>query len=250
MQMTVSVFTDPANRPGLEQYYEAMKADLYERLKEREQRSLPDEVNFDRGDGVTETATLIPISAEKMIAAMVGFDKWLEFQASSFDNKVMGPEGLAQAQEGLRSLKENGPDSPSNVRASFASDGVLLAYINADGTAVTTNAAAGRLQPILDKANELGLIGRERIDYLTGEFGRALSEDHSSLAVARYDAANTPSKRELALMWAPGSDVDGQYEAALTAAQDHLDSITAWHRQWQSNMDRIGTFLLGLQEAG
>ncbi len=82
MQISASTFSDPAMRPGLEQYYEQKKAELYESLKARP--ALPEEIRFTTADGTEHIAKAIPISAEKMVASLVGFDKWLEFQAESF----------------------------------------------------------------------------------------------------------------------------------------------------------------------
>lgn len=249
MQISASTFSDPAMRAQLQDYYDNKKAQLYEAIKAREGTSQPEQVSFRGADGKVQSATPIAMSAEKMIGALVSFDKWLEFQAKSFENPVMGPEGLKRAQDQLASLEANSPDSPSNVRSTFSDGDTLLAYVNADGTTMLSSAAQVTLQPVLDRANGLGLSGQSRIDYLNQQFSAALADDYPDLKTTRYDAATNPSKREFAHMWYPNHDVDQHYRDAMAEAQDHFDGIAALNRQWQAKMTEIGNFLLGLQEA-
>lgn len=249
MQISASTFSDPAMRDRLQQYYDKRKAELHESLKARDNSKVPDTISYRGADGTTKTATYKPVSADKMMGALVSFDKWLEFQAESFENPIMGPDGLARAQEQLDRLETNSPESSSEVRSTFANDGALLAYINADGTAVLSQAAHGKLQPVLDKADRLNLTGQQRIDYLNQQFGAVLSEAYPELETARYDASTAPSKREFAQMWYPSHDVDQHYDEAMAAAREHYDRMNGLHQQWQDRMNEIGSFLLGLQES-
>ncbi|HEV7293019.1 MAG TPA: hypothetical protein VGN79_11930 [Devosia sp.] len=244
MQISASTFSDPARRVQLQQYYDDKKAALYETLKARESQQVPSDVVFKTPDGKTVTGQYIPISAEKMVDSMVSFDKWLELQASMFDNPVVG-----RAQEQLNRLQANNPDTSSGVRSTFSSEGKLLAYINEDGTAVLSQEAHGMLQPVLDKAGRLGLQGEQRMAYLNQEIGKALSGKYPDLQTARYDSSTSPTKRTFAQMWNPSHDVGQHYQDAMAEALDHYDSMSKWHQQWRANMNEINTYLLGLQEA-
>lgn len=248
MQITASTFSDPAMRAGLQAYYENKKAVLFETLKAREAQK-PQEVTIKGADGQSQTLSVIPISAEKMVGAMVDFDRWLDWQADSFDNGGFGPTSLARAQEMIRSLEANGPDSPSNVRMTFASEGKILSYVNADGTLAITNDASGLILPIVEKANDLGLAGQARLDYLGREIKGALAQAYPDVKVTSYNEATSPSKRDFARMWSTGHDVDRHYDDAMRDALAHLDGAKAWHQSWQNNMNDIRSFLLGLQEA-
>ena len=249
MQITASTFSDPAMRADLQAYYENKKAVLFETLKVREGLERPQDVKITGADGQTRTLSAIPISAEKMVGAMVDFDRWLDWQADSFGNRGVGPWSLEQAQKMVRSLEANGPDSASNVRMTFASKGTMLAYVNADGTLAISNGASGLILPIVEKANDLGLSGQARLDYLGREIKGALARDYPDVKVTSYNEATSPSKREFARMWSPGHDVDRHYEDAMRDALAHLDGAKAWHQSWQNNMNDIRSFLLGLQEA-
>lgn len=121
MQITASTFTDPAMREGLQRYYEDKKADLYEAWKAREDTDLPREVRIRTGEGQFDTATLIPISAEKMIGALVDFDRWLEFQAESFTkpmHRLERPEVEARVQpDGLDAWHQQWQANMNDIRS-------------------------------------------------------------------------------------------------------------------------------------
>lgn len=244
MDVTAATFTDPAMRPQLEAYYDNKKAELLEALKAR--GPMPEEVKFTTSDGETHIAKALNISPEKMVNSLVSFDKWLEFQASS---ERLPQQSLDIAQKRLDNLTENGPDTSSHVRTTFSDKGVMLAYINDDGTFVTSNAAAPRLQALAKKADDMGLSGQSRLDYLNRAFKDALAEDHKGLQVANYTSATAPTKREFAQAWYPNYDADRQYQDTLADAKASLDDAKAWHQQWQNNMNDIRNFLLGLQQA-
>lgn len=245
MQFDASTFSDPAMRPQLEQYYEAKKAALVASLKERGDTQ-PQQVSFKLPDGTEQTGTAIPMSAEFVEKALVSFDKWLEFQAESFE--MFGPDSLAMAEQQMERMQANHPDSASGVRSTFSSDGTLLAYVTADGGLATSN-GADFLQSLAQKADTLGLGGQERIDFLTKEIEKALSSKYSKLDIATYGAADSPSKREFAAMWHPDFDVDQHYAEGLAEAEAQMESAMSWHRNWERNMGEIRSFLLSMQEA-
>lgn len=245
MQMTASIFTDPMMRSQLEAYYENKKASLYEIWKARETEASKD-VTMRDPDGTLKTMTFKPVSADKMLNAMVSFDKWLEFQAESFDAR--GPKSLEHAQQRVAQLEAESPESSSNVLATFSSKGTLLAYINADGSLVTSNGAEAYLGGITERADAMGLTGRARVAYMKAEVGQVLAERYSGLKVAIYDVETSPTKREFGKMWYPNHDVDAIYNDAMVSAREHLDSMMAWYQQWQSGMNEIRSFLLSMQE--
>lgn len=247
MQISASTFSDPAMRPHLQLYYENKKAVAVEAWKARENEPSGD-VKIKTGDGQHHTVKMIPITAEQMEKAIVSFDKWLEFQAEFFNHPMHGPEGLQRAQERLALLEQNNPDSDSNVRATFAGKEQLFAYITSDGGLVTSN-GADYLQKIAQKADEMGLRGQSRIDYLSREIRNVLAKQHTDLTVTIYNDVTSPTKREFADMWYVNFDVDKHYRDAMREAENHLMTINAWHQQWQKNMHEIQSFLLSLQEA-
>ena len=246
MQITAGTFSDPSMRPHLQAYYEKQKEDVIAAWKSRE--PLPDHVSFRLPNG-TEVGKAIQISAEQMEKALVPFDKWLEFQADRFTNPVFGPKRLERAQKQLDMLKANGPDTSSNVRMTFSSDGVLLAAINTDGTTMTSNGSGQYLDRIIEKANDLGLSGQNRLDYLNSEFSAALSAHHGDLDVTQYTDATIPTKRQYGQLWHHNFDLDAHYSSALAEAQASYDDAFAWHQQSQAYLDQMRDFLLKMQEA-
>jgi hypothetical protein len=245
VQITAGTFSDPTMRPHLQAYYDKQKEDVIAAWKARE--PLPDEVSFRLPDGTTALGK--PISAEQMEKALVPFDKWLEFQADRFTNPVFGPKRLEMAQKQLDMLKANGPDTSSNVRMTFSSNGVLLAAINTDGTTMTSNGSGQYLDKIIEKANDLGLSGQNRLDYLNREFSAALSAHHDDLDVTRYTDATIPTRRQYGQLWHQNFDIDAHYSSALVEAQASYDDAFAWHQQSQAYLDQMRDFLLKMQEA-
>lgn len=244
MQLTASVFSDPAMRPALQQYYEDKKAAAVEAWKAREE--MPNEVKINMPDGEVKTATMIHISAEQMEKAFVSFDKWLELMAETFDTSSTN---MQAAQERVAKLEENNPNNSSNVRATFSDDGALLAYINEDGTLVTSNGAEDVLGDIEKRADTLGLHGQFRIDYLVQEAQKALEKFYPDLSLQTYDSENSPSLREFANLWYFNYDADAIYNDALAEAKAHLDDVSAWHTRWQNNMYEMQSYLLKTQQS-
>lgn len=244
MQFDASTFSDPAMRSYLQQYYDTKKAALIDSLQGRD--SEPKEVTFKLPDGTEGKGTAIPMTAEFVEKALVSFDKWLELQADTFDS--FGPDDLAEAERHMAMVKANNPDSSSDVRSTFSRDGTLLAYVTQGGGLATSN-GAGWLQSIARQADELGLQGEQRVDYLNREIEKALSAKFTGVDVTTYDSGSSPTKREFAAAWQPGFDVDSHYADALAEAQSHLDNAQSWHNNWARNMNDIRSFLLSAQEA-
>ena len=245
MEITASILTDPTMRDELQQYYESKKAKAIESWKTRE--PFVGEVKMLNEDGSYETATLIPI--EKLKLSFASFDEWLNFQVESFDNSGFGPKSMEMAEKMLSHVQKETPDSSSNVRSTFSNDGVLLAYVNTDGSILTTNGSERILNPIIEKANDLGLSGQERVNYLSREAKAALSKNYKGLNVVTYNNSNIPTKREFADIWYDNFDIDQNYRDMMTQAQEQYDSVNEWFQQWQKNMNEMRDYLLTLQEA-
>ncbi|MCL6708303.1 hypothetical protein M8R20_14985 [Pseudomonas sp. R2.Fl] len=245
MQINASTLTDPALRPQLEQYYENKKAATVAAWKERED-DIPREATITLPDGRTETLTPMTITAEQIETMFVSFDKWVEFMSESLDRSSTD---LARAEERLAQIEEFNPDSSSNVRATFSRDGVLYAYINADGTLVSSNGAEKYLQGLEQTADENGLTGELRADYLARETEKILSDIYPELEVGLYDEATSPTLRDFANTWYHGYDAQQIYDDALAGARDHYETVKQWHTQWQTNLYDIQSFLLNSQAA-
>lgn len=243
MDMSASTFSDPAMRASLQQYYEDKKAAAVAAWKARPE--MPDEVTIQTPDGQTHTAKMIPISAEQMEKALVSFDKWLEIMAEDFGRTSTS---LEMAQSRIAQLEENNPSNSSTVQATFADKGTLLAYINEDGTLVTSNGAEDYLGGISETADSLGLSGQRRVDYLTRKVKEALADRYPRLDVQSYTAATSPSLRDFANQWYNNYDADAIYTDAMADAKAQLDDVTAWHTRWQNNMYDIQGYLMKLQQ--
>jgi hypothetical protein len=247
MQITAATFSDPSMRSPLQAYYDKQKAEAVAAWKSRE--PIADEVSFRLPNGNVLAGKSIQISAEQMEKALVPFDKWLEFQIDRFTNPGFGPKRLEMAQRQLDMLQANGPDTSSNVRMTFSSNGVLLAAINTDGTTMTSNGSAQYLDAIVEKANDLGLSGQNRLDYLHREFSTALSAHHWDLDITKYSNTTIPTKREYGQLWHRNFDIDEHYSSSLTEAQASYDDAFSWHQQSQAYLDHMRDFLIRLQEA-
>jgi hypothetical protein len=248
MQLTAAIFSDPTMRPQLQQYYESKKTALIDSLKAREaDPSFESKVDAEikMPDGTIGTVSGNLMTAEMAEKSLVSFDKWVEMQERIYS---FNEQRLEIAQKNLERLEKENPDSSSNVRTTFSSEGALLAYINADGSLVT-HSGADFLQSIAKKANDLGLSGQSRVDYLSQEIQKELSQKFSDLGVTSYNDATSPSKREFADMWYPHFDADQNYSDAMKEAKASLDSVKVWQDQWQKNLNEMRDFLLSLQDA-
>ncbi len=247
MQITAASFSDPTLRPQLQAYYDSKKAAAIEAFRARENEPLP-EATLTMPGGGTQTVQPIQFTAGMVEKMLVPFDKWAEFQAQSFDNGGFGPKSLEMAQNQLDQVKQNHPDTSSDVRKTFASNGTLLAYINADGTIATANGSEKFLNPIIEQAEKLGLTGEQRIAYLGSAIEKTLGAAVGDLQVSTYSNATSPTKREFADMWYQDFDIDQHYADSLASAQETYDSAKQWYDQWQSNMNDMRNFILNLQE--
>ncbi|WP_142781082.1 hypothetical protein [Agrobacterium sp. T29] len=260
MQLKSSIFTNPAQRAGLEKYYDAQKSELLASLKAREadpsfQATFTSELTMP--DGKTLSGKGWRITSEMAEKAMVSFDKWLEIMADTYESQ----ETLFDmAQQRMTMLEAENPDTSSHVRTAFSAGGELLAYINEDGSLVTSNigprhgetmthtALELKLQAILQQADAMRLSGENRIDYLNREVRNALSYERGDVAMTSYDSGASPTKREFGKAWHTTFDVDQVYADALADARASYDSTKVLHDQWQENLRKMQSFLLGLQE--
>jgi hypothetical protein len=185
------------------------------------------------------------MTAEKAEKAFVPFDKWLEITRKIYESQERMYE---MAQKNLASLEAQNPDTPSGVRSTFSHNGVLLAYINKDGTVAMPNDSDKYLNRVVDKADKLGLTGQARTDYLHREIQAELSKHFKNLDVAAYTEATSPTKREFADMWHTDFDIDQVYKDALKEARASFESAKQWHDQMQANLKKMQDFLLSLQE--
>lgn len=261
MQLNSSIFTDPSQRVGLEKYYENKKTVLINSLKAREadpsfQATFSSEVTTP--DGTTLSGKGWRITAEMAERAMVSFDKWLEIMADTSESREIQ---FDMAQQRMDMLQAESPDSSSHVRTTFAVGGQLLAYINEDGSLVTSNigprhgetvthtALELTVQAIVRQADAMRLSGESRIDYLNREVGNALSNERGDVTMTSYDSGASPTKREFGKAWHTTFDVDQVYADALADARASYDGGKVWHDQWQENLREMQTYLLGLQES-
>lgn len=246
MQLTASMFSDPSLRPQLQQYYENKKAAVIESIRAQEGQRPTGDIKFTTPDGVTHTGTIISFTADKAEKAFVSFDKWMEIQEQIYTSNE---RQLEMAQKNLDRLEKENPDSSSHVRTTFSSDGVLLAYINADGSLAMSNGSDRYLRSISEKADELGLSGQRRVDYLSREINNTLSRHYADLDMTTYNDLDIPTKREFADMWYTNFDIDQHYKDAMAEARASYDSAKEWYDQWQANLKDMQAFLLDLQEA-
>lgn len=261
MQTGTSLFSDPTQRAGLESYYENMKTDLIDSLKAREadpafQSSFTAKIQMPDGTSKEVTANLI--TAEMAEKSLVPFDVWVDIMQQTHDSQTRMFE---MAQKRLDMLTAESPDSSSHVRTTFSANGQLLAYINADGTLVTSNIGPKhgdtttvhtqlelKLHSIVEQANAMNLSGQRRIDYLNKAVKNTLSQEFNNLNTTTYDSTTSPTKRAFSQMWHKNFNIDQVYNDALADAQASYNDAKAWHDQMQSNLDKINAYLLSLQE--
>lgn len=237
MNFGLSTLTNPAYRDGLEDYYSKMKADAVEAWKERP--ALPDEISITTPDGEVMTGKAIHVTAEQMEKAFVSFDDWLGTMIDMANSRA---NTLAMAEKQMSRLEASNPDNSSSARATFSVGDTLLAYVNADGTLVTSNGAQEFLGDV--EAEASGLEGDARIAFLTNRIEAILSELFPELSVETYDEASSPSLRAFADRWYPNHDADALYNDAMTEAQARLDELRQQQAQWQNRLYDIQGFLM------
>ncbi|MBR0556565.1 hypothetical protein J5J10_12830 [Ciceribacter sp. L1K23] len=244
MQLTASMLTDPAMRSQLEAFYENKKNETLDALRQRESE-FPDGfagATITMPDGETRTLGPNLFTAEMAEKSFVSFDQWISFMAERFDDTSTS---LAQAQKRVADVEAMNPDNSSAVRATFSKEGTLYAYINEDGTLVTSNGTEPYLEGLEEEARRNGLSGEALVDHLAARVKAILEERFPELGVERFDAETAPTIREFAQSWYHGYDADEIYQDALADATAHLDSVKAWHEQWQANLYEIQGFLMG-----
>lgn len=244
-----SIFSNPLNRAGLEKYYETMKADAIASAKAREadpafQENLSKE--FKGPDGQTHTFSGNLFTAELMEKSFVPFDKWLDLTQRMYDSQQRMHEAT---QKSLDFLTAQTPDSPSGVHSTFSHDGVLLAYVNKDGSFTMSNSAHMHLNAISAQAENLNLTGQARAEYLHKAISEALSKNYNGLEVTEYTPQTSPTKREFAQLWYKDFDIDQAHTDAIAEAKKSLESMQQWQTQMQSNFKKMQDFLLSNQEA-
>jgi hypothetical protein len=250
MQLSAAIFNDPTQRANLQKYYENKKSELINTLKTREadpsfEANISGEIKMP--DGTTRAVSGNLMTAEMAEKSLVSFDKWLETTKMIYESQERMYE---MAKKSLDFMEANNPDSPSGVHSTFSKDGTLLAYINNDGTMALSNGSDKYLLHLTEKANEQGLTGKARADYLHREVQAELSKHFKDIDVATYNDQTSPTKREFANMWYKDFNIDQAHNDAMMAAQAHYNDAKAWHDQMQKNMKEMQAFLLSLQEEG
>lgn len=238
------MYSDPAMRPYLEKYYEKAYAPMRERIAAMRDSDY-EPVTVTGPDGSTATE----LSADQYERMIPGFDKWLELQQqfSPFDFEQQQAAMLEHAKQSVATLEARSPDSPSDVRVVFSNGDQILGYMDEAG-GVASHSGGHALQSVVQKANELGLRGQAREDYITREGTTALSGQYPNLTVNHYSDETAPTRREFSQKWYPNHDIDQNYATALADAREHLSQQQSQYDRMQSNMRDMQTFLLGLME--
>ncbi|OSQ38365.1 hypothetical protein [Thalassospira mesophila] len=236
------IYSDPAMRPYLEQYYNKSYAPMRDRIAAMREQP-PATITTKDGTAAQE---LSPDQYEKMIPS---FDKWLEMQQqlSAYDFNDQSAQMLEHAKQSVETLENRAPDSPSDIRVVFSNGNQILGYIDKNG-GVASHSGASALHAVSNKANELGLTGQARADYILREGSKALSRQYPNLEVSQYTNQTAPTRREVSQTWYPGHDIDQDYATALSEARNHLSQQQATHDRVQSNMRDMESYLLGLME--
>ncbi|OKH88272.1 hypothetical protein [Thalassospira sp. TSL5-1] len=238
------MYSDPAMRPYLEQYYEKAYAPMRERIAGM-RKDNHEPVTFTDSNGNVATE----LSADQYEKMIPSFDKWLEVQQqfSPFDFEQQQAAMLEHAKQSVATLEARNPDSQSDVRVVFSNGNQILGYMDSAG-GVASHSGGYALQNIVQKANDMGLRGQARQDYITREGTALLSKQYPNLTVNRYTDETAPTRREFSQKWYPDHDVDQSYASALADARDNLTKQQSQYDRMQSNMRDMQNFLLGLME--
>ncbi|WP_417843912.1 hypothetical protein [Thalassospira sp.] len=238
-EFSEEMYSDPAMRPYLEQYYNKSYAPMRDRIATMRAQ---EPATITTPDG-TVAHELSPDQYEKMIPS---FDKWLKMQQqlSAYDFQDQTEQMLKHAEQSVATLENRNPDSPSDVRVVFSNGDQILGYMDKKG-GVATHSGAGALQAVSNKANDLGLVGE---DYIIREGSKALSAQYHGLHVNQYTDQTAPTRREFLQTWYPGHDIDQEYSTALSEARDNLTQQQALHDRLNANLRDMETYLLGLME--
>ncbi|PKR54855.1 hypothetical protein [Thalassospira marina] len=238
------MYSDPAMQPYLEQYYEKAYAPMRERIAAMRETA-QDPVTVTGPDGTVATE----LSADQYERMIPSYDKWLEMQQqfSPFDFEQQQAAMLEHAKQSVATLEANNPDSQSDVRVVFSNGDQILGYMDKAG-GVAMHSGGYALQSIVQKANDMGLRGQAREDYITREGTKALSKQYPQLAVSHYSDETAPTRREFSQKWYPNHDIDQNYATALSDARENLSQQQAHYDRIQANMRDMQNFLLGLME--
>ncbi|RCK51779.1 hypothetical protein TH25_08965 [Thalassospira profundimaris] len=238
------MYSDPAMRPYLEQYYQKAYAPMRERIAAMREGDY-EPVTFTDSNGNVATE----LSADQYERMIPSFDKWLEVQQqfSPFDFEQQQAAMLEHAKQSVATLEARSPDSQSDVRVVFANGDQILGYMDSAG-GVASHSGGHALQNIVQKGNDMGLRGQAREDYITREGTKALSGQYPNLTVNHYSDETAPTRREFSQKWYPDHDVDANYASALSDARDNLTKQQSHYDRMQANMRDMKSFLLGLME--
>ncbi|MBO6577864.1 MAG: hypothetical protein JJ871_12395 [Thalassospira sp.] len=238
---TQEMYSDPEMRPYLRAYYEKAYAPIRERIAAmREEGYEP--VTF---EGSNEAAAT-EISADQYEAMIPDFDSWLDSQKTIVPKLRSSQEQMLEhARERVRRAEQTSPDDQSDVRAIFSVRDQILGYMDKYGGMASHN-IGGYLRTFDIQANELGLTGQARIDYVTD----AISRRYPDVEITTYSNQNAPTERQFKQRWYPHHDVDQAYQTELNEAREALARAEEIYRKQQSNIREMQSFLLGLMEQG
>ena len=242
-EFSEEMYSDPAMRPYLEQYYNKSYAPIRERIAAMRERDDP--ATITTADG-TVAQELSADQYEKMIPS---FDKWLEVQqlVSAFDFEDQTAQMLEHAKQSVTTLENRSPDTKSDVRVIFSNGDQILGYMDKNG-GIASHSGASALQAVSSMANELGLSGQAREDYIVREGSKALSQQYPNLQVSQYTDQTAPTRREFSQTWYPGHDIDQDYATALAEARNNLLRQQDTYDRIQSNLRDMQNYLVGLME--
>ena len=184
-EFSEEMYSDPAMRPYLEQYYNKSYAPIRERIAAMRERDDP--ATITTADG-TVAQELSADQYEKMIPS---FDKWLEVQqlVSAFDFEDQTAQMLEHAKQSVTTLENHSPDTKSDVRVVFSNGDQILGYMDkmAASPAIAAQAPCKPFQAW--QMNWAYRARRER----TISSAKAARPCHSNIRTFR--SVNTPTKR-------------------------------------------------------
>lgn len=237
---TEEMYSDPEMRPYLREYYEKAYDPIRERIAAmREEGYNQVTVKGSNGNLATE------LSADQYEAMIPDFESWLESQKTIVPKLRSSQEQMLEhARERVRRAEQRSPDVQSDVRATFSVGDKILGYLYKNGGMVS-HSSGGYLRTFDIQANELGLIGQARINYITD----AISRRYPDVSITTYNNQNAPTEREFKQRWYPHHNIDEAYQNELMEAREALAKQEEIYRKQQSNIREMQSFLLGLIEA-
>jgi hypothetical protein len=236
---TEEMYSDPEMRPYLREYYEKAYAPIRERIAAmREDGYNQVTVKDSNGSLATE------ISADQYEAMIPDFESWLDSQKTIVPKLRSSQEDMLEhARERVSRAEQTSPDDQSDVRAVFSIGDQILGYMDKYGGMASHN-IGGYLRTFDIQANELGLQGQARINYITD----AVSRRYPDVEITTYNNQNAPTEREFMQRWYPHHNVEEAYQNELAEAREALVRQEEIFRKQQSNIREMHNFLLGLME--